>query len=310
MSCPGRSLRTWGRTGAIALAAGLAFATAGQPHAQTPGQSRPAQTAAQPGPQTATPAAPAVPPCRPVTHEEVAFTVCEVDLRRQAVRLFWQRPDGQAYGYLGSLPRSLPPVAIAAPSAAPSGATGVPSAKPPAPTGGRLQFAMNGGMFHPDYRPVGLYVEDGREITRANTRNGPGNFHLKPNGIFYTSGATAGVLETGAYLKSKPVADFATQSGPMLVINGRIHPRFSRDGESLKLRNGVGVRDASTIVLVISEGEVSFGTFARLFRDPLKCPNALFLDGGSAPALYAPALQRTGNFLPLGPMIGVFEKIR
>lgn len=168
---------------------------------------------------------------------------------------------------------------------------------------------MNGGMFHPDYKPVGLYIENGREITRASTRNGPGNFHLKPNGIFYTSGATAGVLETGAYLKAKPQAEFATQSGPMLVINGRLHPRF-KSGESQKLRNGVGVRDANTIVFAISEGEVSFGAFARLFRDGLKCPNALFLDGGSAPALYSPAMQRGGNFLPLGPMIGVFDRSR
>ena len=235
-------------------------------------------------------------PCRQVTHEDAAFTVCEVDLRRQAVRLFWQRPDGQAYGYLGSLPQTLPRIPQQD-AAVPAGA-------------GRLQFAMNGGMFHPDFKPVGLYVENGREISKANTRNGPGNFHLKPNGIFYTAGATAGVLETGAYLKAKPQAEFATQSGPMLVINGRLHPRFSKTGESQKLRNGVGVRDANTVVFAISEGEVSFGAVARLFRDGLKCPNALFLDGGSAPALYAPGLQRSGNFLPLGPMIGVFERGR
>lgn len=267
-------------------------------------------------PAVAAPAAPAAAPCRTVSHETATFTVCEVDLRRQAVRLFWQRPDGQAYGFLGALPATLPktsprpsPGNEAIPAPAASGQPIAAQAKLGA-GGGRLQFAMNGGMFHPDYKPVGLYIEDGREITRANTRNGPGNFHLKPNGVFYTSGGTAGVLETGAYLKAKPVADFATQSGPMLVINGRLHPRFSKEGESQKLRNGVGVRDANTVVFAISEGEVSFGTFARLFRDPLKCANALFLDGGSAPALYAPSLQRGGNFLPLGPMIGVFDKGR
>lgn len=255
-------------------------------------------------------AANAAPPCRQVKHEDAAFTVCEVDLRRQAVRLFWQRPDGQAYGYLGSLPRSLPPRSSAPQSdAAPTGAGAkAASAQRSSTGGGKLQLAMNGGMFHPDYRPVGLYVEEGRELARANTRNGPGNFHLKPNGIFYVGGGSAGVMETAAYLKARPQAEYATQSGPMLVINGRIHPRFSRSGESLKMRNGVGVRDANTIVLAISEDEVSFGTFARLFRDGLRCPNALFLDGGSAPALYAPEMQRSGNFLPLGPMIAVFDK--
>jgi uncharacterized protein YigE (DUF2233 family) len=250
------------------------------------------------------------PPCRQMNHEEAAFTVCEVDLRRQAVRLFWQRPDGQTYGYLGALPSVLPQALAPPPIPQTSGQAPAAAKGPPgAPGSGRLQFAMNGGMFHPDYKPVGLYVENGREITRANTRNGPGNFHLKPNGVFYTAGATAGVMETAAYLKAKPAVDFATQSGPMLVINGRIHPRF-KSGESQKVRNGVGVRDANTVLFAISDGEVSFGAFARLFRDGLKCPNALFLDGGSAPALYAPALQRSGNFLPLGPMVGVFDKGR
>lgn len=248
-------------------------------------------------------------PCRNVEHESASFTVCEVDLRRHAVRLFWRRPDGQAYGYLGALPQTLPqaPTASAdSPSAAPP--RGLPATS--AASRGRLLFAMNGGMFHPDYKPVGLYVEGGREVTRVNTRNGPGNFHLKPNGIFFMTASGAGVLDTTAYLKARPPAEFATQSGPMLVINGRLHPRFSKEGESQKARNGVGVRDANTIVFAISEGEVSFGLFARLFRDTLKTPNALFLDGGSAPALYGPSLSRSGNFLPLGPMIAVFEKGR
>jgi len=51
-------------------------------------------------------------------------------------------------------------------------------------------------------------------------------------------------------------------------------------------------------------------THARLFRDRLKCDNALFLDGGSVPSLYAPELRRNGNLLPLGPMIAVYERGR
>ena len=226
----------------------------------------------------------AQPVCTPVTHEGARFTVCEVDLRRQTMRLYWKRPDGEAYSYLQQLP--------------PSDAT----------TGRKLQFAMNAGMYHSDYRPVGLYVEGRRELAKASTARGPGNFHLKPNGVFYVAGDTAGVLETGAYLKAKPPADIATQSGPMLVIDGKLHPRFTAEGESRKGRNGVGLRDAHTVVFAISEDEVSFGAFARLFRDTLKCPNALFLDGGSVPTLYIPGGLRGGNFLPLGPMLGVYGK--
>lgn len=222
--------------------------------------------------------------CRLVTHEGQRFTVCEVDLRRQTARLFWKQPGGDDYAYLSKLPQT------------------------DAATGRKLQFAMNAGMYHPDYRPVGLYVEGKRELMKASTARGPGNFHMKPNGIFYIAGDRAGVLETGAYLKQKVRADFATQSGPMLVIDGKLHPRFTPQGESRKGRNGVGVRDASTLFFAISDEEVSFGAFARLFRDTLKCPNALFLDGGSVPALYVPGGGRGGNFLPLGPMVGVYGK--
>jgi uncharacterized protein YigE (DUF2233 family) len=154
-----------------------------------------------------------------------------------------------------------------------------------------------------------LYVEHGRELVRANTKSGYGNFHMKPNGVFYVTGDTAGVLETGAYLKRRPATFFATQSGPMLVINGRLHPKFDRASSSLKTRNGVGIHSANAIVFAISEVEVSFDAFGRLFRDKLKCDNALFLDGGSASSLYAPTLNRGANFLPLGPMLAVFEKV-
>jgi uncharacterized protein YigE (DUF2233 family) len=220
-------------------------------------------------------------PCEALTFEGNAYTVCMVDLRRQVVRLFWKAPDGVPYGYLSALAR--------------------------APQAGRLAFATNAGMFDPDERPVGLYIENGRELVRANTKTGHGNFHMKPNGVFYVAGQTAGVLETTAFLKLRPDADFATQSGPMLVINGRLHPRFALDGESRKPRNGIGIVSASTLAIAISDGEVSFGEFGRLFEERLRCSNALFLDGGSVPSLYIPG-DRSGNLLPIGPMIGVFDK--
>lgn len=221
-------------------------------------------------------------PCQPATFERNVYTVCEVDLRTQAVKLFWKRPDGVPYAYLSALPRSIKENA------------------------GTLMFAINAGMFDPQLKPVGVYVEQGRVLAPVNTRSGFGNFHMKPNGVFFVKGDTAGVLEAGAYLKQQPRPDLATQSGPMLVINGHIHLRFIRNSTSLKVRSGVGSKDAHTINFAISDGEVSFDASARLFKDHLKSSNALFLDGGSAPSLYIPSLRSSGNILPLGPMIGVF----
>jgi uncharacterized protein YigE (DUF2233 family) len=225
----------------------------------------------------------ASPPCQSLTFDGAAYTVCEIDLRRHAVKLFWRKPDGEPYGHLSALPL--------------------------AQRAGRLVFAMNAGMYDPAYRPVGLYVENGHELVRANTRPGPGNFHMRPNGVFYVAGDTAGVLDTMSFLRARPPVDFATQSGPMLVINGHLHPLFGRSN-SRKFRSGVGVRGEHTLAFAVSDTEVTFTEFARLFRDRLKCDNALFLDGGSVPSLYAPELRRNGNLLPLGPMIGVYERAR
>jgi len=166
---------------------------------------------------------------------------------------------------------------------------------------------MNAGMYEADLSPVGLYIENGKTLKRANTANGPGNFHLKPNGIFYVSGQEAGVLNTERFLSQKPRAEFATQSGPMLVINGKIHPKILPGSDSRKIRDGVGIRDAHTVVFAISENAVTFWEFAHLFRDGLGSANALFLDG-SISSLYAPALRRSDTLYPMGPIIAAFER--
>src|SRR5262245_2060832 len=225
-------------------------------------------------------------PCRSLDYDRNAYTICEVDLAKHTVRLYWKRPDGASYAYLSALPRAL---------------------EHPE---GKLLFATNAGMSDPALRPVGLYVEQGRELVHANTASGYGNFHMKPNGVFYIAGSKAAIAETAAFLKQRPHADVATQSGPMLVINGRLHPRFDRYSTSLKARNGVGVRADGRIIFAISQGEISFDAFARLFRDRLNCLNALYLDGGSASSLYMPSLNSLGNILSLGPMLAVFERDR
>jgi uncharacterized protein YigE (DUF2233 family) len=149
-------------------------------------------------------------PCHSLDYERITYAICEVDLHTHTVRLYWKRSDGTPYAYLSTLPRDLE-----------GGA-------------GKLLFATNAGMFDPNLKPVGLYVERGRELAHVNTKSGNGNFHMKPNGIFYISAGKAAVAETQAFLKQRPQADLATQSGPMLVIDGRLHPRFDRRSTSLE----------------------------------------------------------------------------
>jgi prepilin-type processing-associated H-X9-DG protein len=169
-----------------------------------------------------------------------------------------------------------------------------------------LRFAMNAGMYGEDFRPIGLYVEDGKQAKKLNRRAGGGNFHLKPNGVFYVVNGRPGVMETEAFARSGTKPDFASQSGPMLVVDGAIHPRFSKAGTSRKLRNGVGIDAKGNAVFAISEAPVTFYEFARLFRDGFNCRNALFFDG-SVSSLYASELGRNDALMPLGPMVGAVE---
>lgn len=170
-----------------------------------------------------------------------------------------------------------------------------------------ISFVMNAGMFDPDLQPVGYYVEDGRRLNLLNEREeGPGNFHMVPNGVFYGD-ATGGwqVRETGDF--GENVADrpmFATQSGPMLVVRGRLHPDFAHDGASRKTRNAVGVDASGRAIFVLSEAPVSFGKLARFYRDVLKVENALFLDGGVSQLWDRPA-GRMDRGAELGPLIVV-----
>ena len=222
-------------------------------------------------------------PCRTDSYEKHSFVICEFDLQHYFLRVFWRQRDGEPYGSLRRIPRHNP------------------SNNQP------LVFATNGGMYRSDRSPVGLYIENGREFVKADNAAGAGNFYLKPNGIFFVRGETAGILETNRFLRQRPRADYATQSGPMLVIDNQIHPRFSKSNTSRKIRNGVGIVNLDRVIFAISNEPVTFNEFAMFFRDHLHCSNALYLDG-SISSIYAPSVQRSDNLWPLGPIIGVYGR--
>ncbi len=169
-----------------------------------------------------------------------------------------------------------------------------------------VSFAMNGGMFDDAGAPIGLMIEDGREVHPINQREGGGNFHLMPNGVFLVrEDGRAEVVTSDAY-KPAPDIVFATQSGPMLVIDGELHPEFDPDGTSRYVRNAVGIGPDGKPLFVITTDVVSFGKLARFFRDQLKARDVLYLDG-SVSSLWDPANSRMDDFVDLGPLIVAFN---
>ena len=173
-----------------------------------------------------------------------------------------------------------------------------------------LALAVNGGMFNHDGMPIGYYVEDGLRLTVLNQNEGPGNFHLLPNGVFFGESAEGPWRVWDTQRFAREIEDrphFATQSGPMLVVNGDLHPALDFDGTSKKTRNAVGVDAAGRAHFVISEAPVSFGKLARLYRDVLNVNNALFLDG-TVSQMWDPARGRLDNGAPIGPIIVVTDR--
>lgn len=209
-------------------------------------------------------------------------TICRVHVRKEKLQLFHRDEAGQPFKRFDRLQHWLEP------------------------RGQKLVFAMNAGMFHPDFSAVGLYVAGGKQLTPLNTTNGNGNFFLKPNGVFLVTEQGAMIVETSEYpaLRERPL--LATQSGPLLVQKGKLHPAFKPASENRLVRNGVGVPSRDLAIFAISEAPINFHDFATLFRDTLHCPDALFLDGVIS-SLHATKLQRSDARVDLGPIIAVTE---
>jgi uncharacterized protein YigE (DUF2233 family) len=168
-----------------------------------------------------------------------------------------------------------------------------------------LRFAMNAGMFQPDLSPVGLLVQDGQQVSPLNLSDGTGNFFLKPNGVFFISESGPGIVESSEYPALAQGVRLATQSGPLLVRNGVLHPAINAASTSRLVRNGVGI-SGDTVIFVISEQPVNFYEIATYFRDELHCPDALYLDGVVS-SLYSTDLQRNDSTTDLGPIIGIVQ---
>lgn len=169
----------------------------------------------------------------------------------------------------------------------------------------KLVFAMNGGMYKQDNSPQGLFIQNNKTITPLDTAKGSGNFYMKPNGIFYlTSNNTPVICTTQEFVNNGKIK-YATQSGPMLVIDGKIHPSFKNGSANLNIRNGVGILPDNKLVFAMSKNEINFYDFANYFKK-LGCKNALYLDGFVS-RTYLPEkkwIQTDGSF---GVIIAVTE---
>jgi uncharacterized protein YigE (DUF2233 family) len=203
----------------------------------------------------------------------------------QNIRFFWKNSKGDQFKNIGGLHYQLDM------------------------KGDSLVFASNAGMFDESFAPMGLYIEKGVTKKSLNTRllsSESGNFYIQPNGVFYIkNNRTAGICETQKYPGSDSV-EYATQSGPMLLLNGVINSAFDPGSTNYQIRNGVGITDKGEVVFAISDNEVTFYDFAAYFKKK-GCVNALYLDGYVSKFFYPQEcfVQHDGE---LGVLIGITER--
>lgn len=215
------------------------------------------------------------------------YTVVRVDPQREWVQLYWRRADGTDYRTFTAVREAVDAEGLA------------------------MVAALNAGIYEPGYVPTGLHVERSQVLVPLNRADGRGNFFLQPNGVFVVGAdRRAAVVSTDAWAAgARPVGEavYATQSGPLLVLDGQLHPAFRIGSTSCRVRAGVGVTGAGAVVFAVSNGAVNFHDFAVFFRDTLGTPNALYLDGGRATVrLWAPRLRRTED----GAFAGVLAVVR
>jgi len=160
------------------------------------------------------------------------------------------------------------------------------------------KFIINGGHFTHDYKPDGLYIENGKKLSRVKEILNPKiNLEIMPMGVFYLTNQGAFIKPLRGKFTQKDVM-YATQSSPMLVINGRINPALP--GGRHRMHSGVGILPDGNVYFACLDMELRF--FARHFLEK-GCTQALCLNGDVSDVWQnGQSLKKYSRF---GPMIVV-----
>lgn len=203
------------------------------------------------------------------------------------VSLHWQDEHGQAYQGLYTLKRALEK------------------------ENQHIFMLMNAGIYSKNHTPAGLWIEKKQLLSPLNRRHGKGNFHILPNGVFFIARQHAKILTTAAYQKGAYQPVFAVQSGPMLLIDGKINRRFVKNLSSPYKRNAVCTKKDGTLYFIMTESYQSGSEWPSFYRlaEALKsigCYQALYLDGAIS-AWYIPRVSNIFHWKPFVGMIAVTQ---
>ena len=137
-------------------------------------------------------------------------------------------------------------------------------------------IAINGGFFDHNFRPLGLRIGHQQQHNPLK--------RISWWGIFYVKHNKPRIDSVREYANDKGV-DFAVQSGPRLLVNGKILSLKTGYAE----RSALGItHDGHVIIAVTNNFPMTTTDLAQMMkRFPLNCTDALNLDGGSSSQLIA-----------------------
>lgn len=241
--------------------------------------------------------------CRQLTHQNVPYSLCVVDLGQEDLEVFYLDRHGQPLKHFDAVQAQL------------------------STEGRELIFAVNGGMFEPDLSPVGLLFSKGTMLKALNTKGLPGqskpngsssgNFYHQPNGVFWVQDGKAHIADTLAYQRVAPKPHLAVQSGPLLLQHRKVPQALGAFNLASYTRNGVCVLSPTTVAFLNSDKPTSIKQLALAMQGELKCDAALYLDGCRT-ALFSKAMGRNDLSCPtganpagqaMGAMLGVARKV-
>lgn len=208
-------------------------------------------------------------------------SVYKVDSETETIRMYWLQEDGKPYKTLGSL----------------MGAKGKKHS---------IKMAINGGIYSKDYRPEGLYIENGKTLSELNTQSGEGNFYIRPGGVLSVGNGKVKIDTLDAF-RVRPDTTFAVQSGPMLLQHGKINPKFSQTSASRKIRNAVGLTAKGDVYFLLSQQPMNLYEFAQYAAEQLNITELLYLDG-TISGMYTPSGAVPSQRYPFVTMITVESK--
>ena len=219
-----------------------------------------------------------------VIHNKNSYDCYIVDIRKSEIQFYWKDEKGKPLQSLAHLAQMIEKDKKKI-----------------------LIFGTNAGMYLSNNAPQGLFVALGKETTPIDRKTKDfGNFYLQPNGVFFITKDSVPKIQTTEQFTDDLISTtlFATQSGPMVVINGEINTKFKIGSDNLNIRSGVGIIDKNHVVFVISNQRVNFYDFAALFKEEFHCKEALYLDGAIS-EMYLPEAGRFDDGGNFGPIIGI-----